>query len=280
MMGKINLFSVSHLNIRGLTSKYDQVKAILLENQYSIFCLSETFLNEFDGDNFFEIPGYVMVKRNRKVSSGGGLLCYVQNGVSYEHLTILDPVLPESITLLIKPHFRKPFIVSLIYRPPNKTLSWNDLFCDNIEQCLGHTDDITILGDFNINLLDRKTKSRWNSNILSQFSLHQLIDAPTRVTENTGTLIDHIYVTKPEFYSSSGVTEYSLSDHFLIFANRNYKIRKHTERIKLAYHDYSKLSPVNITKLFSNVSWDHILWEDNIDSMVDKFSDLYQFLVS
>ena len=48
----------------------------------------------------------------------------------------------------------------------------------------------------------------------------------------------------------------------------------------MAYHDYSKLSPVNITKLFSNVSWDHILWEDNIDSMVDKFSDLYQFLVS
>ena len=48
-----------------------------------------------------------------------------------------------------------------------------------------------LLGDFNIDLMF--PKHRWNS-IISFHSLQQLIKYPTRVTVNTCTLLDHIYV--------------------------------------------------------------------------------------
>ena len=49
------------------------------------------------------------------------------------------------------------------------------------------------------------------------FLFSQLIDAPTRVTTTTQTLIDHIYSTNPEKHTESGVFNTSISDHYLIF---------------------------------------------------------------
>ena len=52
--------------------------------------------------------------------------------------------------------------------------------------------EIILLGDFNINLL--KPHIKWN-HLYENFNLHQLTDNPTRITTNSETLIDHIYVT-------------------------------------------------------------------------------------
>jgi hypothetical protein len=49
-----------------------------------------------------------------------------------------------------------------------------------------------ILGDFNMNLIDSKVEKRWMQNF-SKFSFSQLVTEPTRVTENSSTLIDQIY---------------------------------------------------------------------------------------
>ena len=49
-----------------------------------------------------------------------------------------------------------------------------------------------ILGGFNMNLMDSKVEKRWMQNF-SKFSFSQLVTEPTRVAENSLTLIDHIY---------------------------------------------------------------------------------------
>ena len=61
---------------------------------------------------------------------------------------------------------------------------------DNIHTVKLHA-DILVLGDFNIDLL--KPHSSWDSTI-TLLGLTQLVKSPTRITQKSATLIDHIYV--------------------------------------------------------------------------------------
>ena len=52
------------------------------------------------------------------------------------------------------------------------------------------------------------------------YSLEQLISVPTRITESTATLIDHVLTNSSHNIIHSGVIEMSLSDHALIYCTQ------------------------------------------------------------
>ena len=52
--------------------------------------------------------------------------------------------------------------------------------------------EINMLGDFNFNLLRENTETRHWLHITDSFNFTQLVTEPTRVTENSETLIDHV----------------------------------------------------------------------------------------
>ena len=54
------------------------------------------------------------------------------------------------------------------------------------------------MGDFNINLNLASPNVRWNT-IIETNSLVQLGAVPTVVTEATSSLLDHIYVSRPDY---------------------------------------------------------------------------------
>ena len=60
------------------------------------------------------------------------------------------------------------------------------------------------------------------------FDLSQLIKDPTRVTESSSTITDHVYTSKPENIVENFVSNNSLSDHFPVCFSRkiNNKISK------------------------------------------------------
>lgn len=58
------------------------------------------------------------------------------------------------------------------------------------------TDTIICMGDFNINMLNQSDAGvRYILNIMSFFSLKQLIMSPTRITRDTASLLDLILVS-------------------------------------------------------------------------------------
>lgn len=79
--------------------------------------------------------------------------------------------------------------------------------------------DLVVIEDFNINVLNNNISRSMDDNCQS-FDLHHLIDEPTRVTESTSTLIDHIYVSEPALIITSGVIQLGISHHFGIFGSR------------------------------------------------------------
>ena len=52
------------------------------------------------------------------------------------------------------------------------------------------------------------------------FSLVQIIKEPTRVTETTVSVIDHILCNNTEKICQSGVLNIGLSDHFIVYCTR------------------------------------------------------------
>ena len=74
------------------------------------------------------------------------------------------------------------------------------------------------MGDFNIDLRSC-TNHKW-LNLLQLFDLSQLVTEPTRVTQTSSSLIDHVYSSNPENISECFVPFYSISDHFPVCLTR------------------------------------------------------------
>ena len=87
--------------------------------------------------------------------------------------------------------------MGVIYRPPNTDF---DVFYDNFIDILAKINlekrPTYLLGDFNIDLLkyDKDPKTQKFLNLLLSNGFYLRIDRPTRITESTATLIDHIFV--------------------------------------------------------------------------------------
>ena len=75
------------------------------------------------------------------------------------------------------------------------------------------------MGDYNINLLNFGTHTKTNEfidDVISHGFLPYILK-PTRVTDTSATLIDHIYSNHTYTNQDSGIIVTDLSDHFGVF---------------------------------------------------------------
>jgi endonuclease/exonuclease/phosphatase family metal-dependent hydrolase len=57
--------------------------------------------------------------------------------------------------------------------------------------------------------------------LLETYNLKQIVNEPTRVTKESKTLKDHIYITNLEKLQESHVVQYSASDHYPVCMTRS-----------------------------------------------------------
>ena len=123
--------------------------------------------------------------------------------------------------------------------------------------------EIVILGDLNCDLIADQIQhhTRQMINFAGVYQLSQLINEPTRITETSATLIDHIYTSHPDRIVSSGVVHCGISDHSLVYAIR--KIAKTTN----LRHKYI------ISRNFKN--FDASAFTDDLKKL--PWNDIHQF---
>ena len=95
------------------------------------------------------------------------------------------------------------------------------LFFDNLEQNMQALNDkktkVMIMGDINIDLASQTNYvSDYNLLLQSNF-FFSLITNPTRVTNSSKTIIDHVLTNDTDSILAPGVLTYSISDHYPIF---------------------------------------------------------------
>ena len=154
-------FSFAHINPGSLKPHIDEIHELFCNLDIHALAVSETWFKKNINNKLISISGYDVIRHDRqskKKLRGGGVALYLKSGLKYK---IIDKSHPNTITeyLFVEIDNRANLKLALgvVYNPPdNKNL-------DSLKRCLGNItknyDDCIILGDFNINMLQKNPKS-------------------------------------------------------------------------------------------------------------------------
>ena len=121
-----------------------------------------------------------------------------------------------------------------MYRPPTASVAYFNDMVDTIEKAHNTDKHMVILGYniMNYNYVFDETMSENPICLLeNMFLLKQLIDTPTRVTENSSSLIDIILTNEPNHHEVNEVYKSSISDHYLVHTKIALNIIKANHKI-------------------------------------------------
>ena len=208
---------VFHWNIRSLPNKLDELSEMLalLTVSFEILCITETWLSPTENLNMININGYTpfhSIRENR----GGGVSIFVLSTISTKRLDNFCCCFPHIELVVVECRMgRMKFLVANIYRPPQGDVG---LFLEQIEGFLSNLpdyDEVLITGDFSIDLLDFENSPHSLDfiTLMNANSCIPIITKPTRIAVESYSLIDNIFISKPNNVVSGNIVS-SLSDHY------------------------------------------------------------------
>jgi Reverse transcriptase (RNA-dependent DNA polymerase) len=269
---------IGHLNIRSLNQiKIEQLKVYMNRFSLDIFTISESWLNDFSTENI-NINNYTFFRKDR-VRRGGGLLTFVHNKFAVKLLSpdiifeneVEYQIFSISFTNTI------PMIIINFYRPP-EYLSVQDSFFVNLNNLIHFavniTNDICILGDFNLDLCSQYPAAHELASQLLKYGLKQLIKFPTRISNNSATLIDHIYYNKNDFVADAGTLPSDFSDHEIVYVILK-KPKKHFAPKIIHTRNYENLdSPLILKALQRESLYKSIFDAINVNTKLRLFTNI------
>ena len=243
--------SILDMNICNAFTKFDELEIFIqrvnVSNPVSIICLNECWLSDQSDVSILHLPNYNMFYQVGKCPghSHCGLITYVHDSFKSEKVNI-DQITTgwEHLTVEVSHNTQnaKKYIISNMYRPPERYVIELDLFISEFSQFIdtirGLKRSSFICGDFNINLLDINSNDHVNEYFESICSrgFFPRITLPTRIQPPSFSLIDNIITNDIDKTSNSisGLLINDLSDHKIIFTfhkNKSYfeKINKFIE---------------------------------------------------
>ena len=150
-------------------------------------------------------------------------------------------------------NFKTELTVGAVYRHPGQTkiIEFIDEFTNSLSDLSQNKKVYYILGDFNINLnRDNRTNSAnlYINSILSHGAI-PLITKPTRISNNSSTIIDHIITNDSKHELQSFIVKSDLTDHYPIFCVINKNSTNNKKNIeKLFYRDKTKFCTESFCK--------------------------------
>ena len=182
--------------------------------------------------NVIKLPGYKFFHTVSTTNAGGAGL-YVSNMCSYKvrndlNLCIDGECEAKFIEIITSSKTSKNVIVGSIYRHPHDSNHQEFLseFSRKIE-CIQKKYFIVLLGDINVNTKDNNDKiTKDYKNTLLSLGLRNTINLPTRITETTDTILDHIITNVNPESIVSGVITQDVSDHLPICGIMNLGVKK------------------------------------------------------
>lgn len=264
---------LAHINLRSIHTGFNEFKTLVVDsNNFDVIMVTETWLTDTQDPDVFSIAGYKFYNINR-IGRGGGVGAYVRDSLHSEIISFVFDVVNnlELIFLSIK---LKSITMAIgnFYRPPKTNLNLVINEFDNILSDITTKFDFVIcLGDFNVDFLDLNNPVL---NCFESYNLEQIINEPTRITQNTSRLIDPIFVSDSNLVLSSGTQSAdTFSDHRLVFAELNLKYKK-MEPKWVTYRCFKDFVLKDFLRDLKLLPWMEVVYENNIDSKVQLFNDL------
>ena len=301
-----NEFDIFSLNIRSLYGKIGHFRANISQYQkHDILLFNETNtlveklphgINDLLLDGFHE-P--LIAPPKRSSGKGGGLAIYVNTRVcdNAEDIKPFDPNPdPENtsgefqfIKLLNCKNNKRTVVVGNIYRSPSRK---PEAFNEHFETILQRLNRFTknkicyLVGDFNQDLIKFDSDANYQNLIdaTASHGLVQIVSRPTRITDKSATLIDHVYTNNLENTLSCNILTLDLSDHLAIHTRVLLSKNKIDNVAKFRHQSETKVRDIRIFNDANNETFNSLIntetWTDITDDMdaqksYDKFHETY-----
>jgi exonuclease III len=237
-----------------LKNKYD-ITQTLVKLAPSVLCLSETHITDNILEVELQIPGYILCSTPSHSTRTGGASILIREDIKFENICEINNSPEWWICGIQFKTENGNFKIFSLYRSPSyNTKIFLDFLQDWLPTIVDNSSKTIIVGDFNINLLDKKDKNvKHAKEIFVLNGLQQFVKFETRVTSTTATLIDFV-----------------LSNNYTISASRSkrHKIADH-ETIKIKCNFFKDRT--RLPRVFEKADW------KNFD--YDKFKESVQNIV-
>ena len=294
------------MNIRSLFKNMDRLREdIETYGKYDVICLNETNCkldNLPNGISDISLNGFhepIVQNPIRPSGKGGGLVIYIHKRVTdIENIELFNPN-PEPLNTcgefqFVKIHrckgYNRTKIIGNIYRSPaRQPEAFLEIFKATLHNLGRHSrKHMTLHGDFNLDLIKHSTDRACQSiiDIASTYGFVQIVSRPTRITDRSATLIDHIYTNNLEDTISCNILTTDISDHLAIVTTINldntssspYRLATRANLDPAETNTSRKFNEANNYKfreLILEENWDKILENSDAEEQFTKFNNAY-----
>ena len=165
--------------------------------------------------------------------------------------------LVESCWVQIDPNNnRKHIMIGCIYKhPPANVEEFTLKFDEFLNKLNPSKYDMYIMGDMNIDLLKYHSHQQTERylDMIYFLDLLPVIIKPTRITNHTATLTDHIYINNVNRLTS-GIVTVDISDHLPVFCMVHTPFKKQN-RQNTYFRDYSKFNTESYLHDIHTIDW-------------------------
>ena len=185
--------------------------------EFKVIRITETWSSDNSvNHNLFELLQYKSIHQVRRTASlHESLIFNIRHDLSVNNANI------EALCVEIINKKSKNILINTQYRQPAGNFNEFEVY-SNIFLAKSKTIDKTyfLVRDLKLNLIDYQFNAKVRNfvNLIFQHSLVPIVNKPTRVTRNNGTLIDYIITNSfAEQKNLTGILKTDISDHFPIF---------------------------------------------------------------
>ena len=266
--------SICHTNIRSLKAKdrFMHVKCEFVDS-YDIITLSETWLKASDRSANFCLPGYQMpFRKDRHTGPGGygGVIAWISNVIACKQRHDLESIDLEALWLEIRLKNIK-FLLCVIYRPPNSGSEFWDHLNEKLDGIKAlHNMKLLIIGDLNSNFMTQHGNLLQNFALIQSLSIHNY--APTRITQNSATVLDQCLSNFPSDIKSVAVhAPVSDNDHSTLAVKIRFAKHK-TSKYQRTMWNYKAANFDGFRNALNAADWDQCFAMQDVNSICESWS--------
>lgn len=265
----MNKLKVAHLNVRSLLPHMSELRKVILEHDFHVLCVGETWLCNNNSDSSVALDGYQFFRQDR-LTRGGGVGVYIKSSLKCTLLHSSNNI--EQLWLKVTIG-KISLAVCVFYRPPDcNHKNFLAEFEASYALILPTVRYVMCLGDFNVDFLDIGSSTLQEvTDFFDGLGLTQIVKNPTRITASTAKLLDYVLVTNDMIVEDVLTTHVpEISDHELVHCITN--ISAGSAGSNLVYKKVRNFRNLNYNQFQSDLMslpWGIIYDLPDIDSKVN-----------
>ncbi|MDW0176719.1 MAG: reverse transcriptase family protein, partial [Nitrososphaeraceae archaeon] len=261
------------INAQSLPAHYSEFINIFDNLPIHACLISETWLKPSLPSTLYPLPGFSLLRNDRKLGRGGGVAIFLRNDLPYkivsqsptDRLSIMEYIFVE-----VSFHGTK-VLLGVVYSPPG--VSYHSHLEDLVYNYLPSYPHSIIMGDFNTDLYkcNSRASSLWdivnsgNLTILPSFATHHI--------DNCYSLLDLAITSSPErilFYSQLPAPGFSHHDLLLL----SYRLRSPKACPKtFLSRNFRRIDPTSLLEDANSYDWLAISDLSTVDEKVHVFNE-------